>query len=148
MSKNVAMEREIDNGFNVLYVDDEESNLMAFRAAFRRYCRTFIAETAEEGKSVLRTHDIHLVIADQRMPGVTGVEFLESVLEEFPDPVRILVTGYSDIEAVIAAINKAHVHMYVAKPWDIESLTKIIVDAYELYKLKQSVNRTVRRAVG
>ena len=75
--------------YNILFVDDEKYNLTVFRAAFRRYFNIFLANSAQEGLEVLEKHPIQLVITDQRMPEMTGVEFLEKVVERFPDVVRI-----------------------------------------------------------
>jgi PAS domain S-box-containing protein len=125
----------------VLYIDDEMSNLKAFKASFRRIFEIFIANSADEGIEILKRIPIEVVIADQRMPGKTGVDFFESILEINPNPIRILLTGYSDINAVIDAINKGHVYRYVAKPWNDFELKLTIEDAYQLYHLKEQNNK-------
>ena len=121
---------------NVLFVDDEVNNLHSFRASFRRVYNIFTAESAEDGRKILMENNIHIIISDQRMPQMTGIEFFESILTEFPDPIRILLTGYADINAVIDAINKGQVYKYFSKPWDEEELKLNIDKAYELYKLQ------------
>ncbi|MHB1922538.1 MAG: response regulator [Chitinophagaceae bacterium] len=121
---------------NVLFVDDEVNNLHSFRASFRRIYNIFTAESAEEGRKILMSNTIHIIISDQRMPQMTGIEFFESILTEFPDPIRILLTGYADINAVIDAINKGQVYKYFSKPWDEEELKMNIDKAYELFKLQ------------
>ena len=73
---------------NILYVDDEPHNLSAFAATYRRLYKVFTAESAKEGRKILDREDIHIVITDQRMPKTTGVEFLASILEAHPDPIR------------------------------------------------------------
>lgn len=118
---------------NVLYVDDEVGNLTAFKAAFRRDFNIFIAESAAEGKAMLRENEIEVILTDQRMPETSGVEFLESIILDFPDIMRILVTGFSDISAVIDAINKGKVYKYIAKPWENDILKTVITQAYEVY---------------
>lgn len=122
---------------NILYIDDEIHNLNAFRASFRRIYNVFIAESAEEGKKILTQNDIHIIITDQRMPKITGIEFLESIIKKYPDPIRMLLTGYSDITAVIDAINKGQVYRYISKPWNDEELKMNIDKAFEVYTLKK-----------
>ena len=122
---------------NVLYVDDEVDNLNAFKAVFRRDFNVFIVETAEEGVEILRNNEIEVILTDQRMPKVTGIEFLAPILDEFPEAMRILVTGYSDISTVIDAINKGHVYRYVSKPWDNNDFKIIIEQAAEVYQLRK-----------
>jgi response regulator RpfG family c-di-GMP phosphodiesterase len=126
-----------DKNSNILYIDDEVHNLTAFKANFRKHYNIFIAESAEEGKKILKENKIHVIISDQRMPNMTGVEFLASILKEFPDPIRILLTGYTDIETVIEAINKGHVYKYITKPF-VEAELKITIDnALEVYFLRE-----------
>lgn len=126
-----------DNAVNVLYVDDEVHNLNAFKASFRRKFNIFTAESALEGRKVLETEDIHIIITDQRMPVTTGIEFLESIIPDFPEPIRILLTGYADINAVIDAINKGQVYKYIQKPWMEDDLRINIEKAHELYLLRK-----------
>lgn len=123
---------------NVLYVDDELHNLNSFKAGFRRVFNVYTAESAMEGRKILETvEDIHVVITDQRMPVMTGIEFLESILPDFPDPIRILLTGYADINAVIDAINRGQVYKYIQKPWMDEDLRINIEKAFEIYSLRK-----------
>ena len=117
----------------VLYVDDESNNLIAFKASFRQQFDVFTASSAQEGVDVLDKEDIHIIITDQRMPGIKGVSFLESILEKHPDPVRMILTGYSDIEAVIEAVNKTHIYKYITKPWKKEELIEAIEEGYRVY---------------
>lgn len=88
----------------ILYLDDEENNLSSFRAAFRREYDIYTANTSEEAFSVLKKVKPHIIFSDQRMPVTTGVEFFNAVRQIFPDPVRILITGYTDINDIIQAI--------------------------------------------
>jgi response regulator RpfG family c-di-GMP phosphodiesterase len=120
----------------VLYVDDEVNNLTSFKATFRRDFQIFLAESGAEGQELLKKERIEVIITDQRMPGMTGVEFLESIIDEYPDAVRILLTGYTDINAVIDAINKGQVYHYLTKPWDERYLRTVINNAHEIYKLR------------
>jgi response regulator RpfG family c-di-GMP phosphodiesterase len=122
---------------HILYIDDEIHNLNAFRASFRRLYTVFTAESAEEAVKILSENDIHIIISDQRMPRMTGIEFFESILEKYPEPIRILLTGYADINAVIDAINKGQVYKYFSKPWNEEELRHNIEKAYEVYALRK-----------
>ena len=97
----------------------------------------FTAESAIEGRKILEKENIHVIITDQRMPVTTGIEFLESIIPDFPDPIRILLTGYADINAVIDAINKGQVYKYIQKPWMDEDLRINIEKAYEIYALRK-----------
>lgn len=126
-----------DTSVNVLYVDDEVHNLTAFKASFRRQFNIFTANSAVEGRTVLEAEHIHVIVTDQRMPVTTGIEFLESIIPDFPDPIRILLTGYTDINAVIDAINKGQVYRYIQKPWMDEDLRINIEKAYELFMLRK-----------
>ena len=122
---------------NILYVDDEPHNLSAFAATFRRLYKVFTAESAEDGKKILDTEDIQVIITEQRMPKTTGVEFLASILEKHPEPIRMILTGYTDIDAVIDAINKGQVYRYIQKPWMEEDLRINIDKAIEIYTLRK-----------
>jgi len=122
---------------NVLYVDDEENNLTSFRATYRKTFNVHTAISAADGINILENEPINIIITDQRMPEMTGIEFLESILEKYPDPMRILLTGYSDMQAVINAINKGQVYRYITKPWDEHDLRITIEKAYEVYRLRE-----------
>jgi len=123
----------------VIYVDDEENNLLSFKASFRMKYEVFIAISAKEAIIILQQNpEISVIITDQRMPDMTGVEFLESILDIFPDPIRILLTGYADINAVIDAVNKGKIYHYLSKPWKEEELSETIEKAHELYEYEIS----------
>jgi two-component system sensor histidine kinase/response regulator len=124
---------------NILYIDDEKNNLNIFKAQFRENYNIFLAETSYQGLSILREKEIHIIITDQRMPGLSGVQFFESILNEYPNPIRILLTAYSDIESTIDAINKGQVFRYIRKPWDSQDLKMTIETGYEIYKAKKEI---------
>jgi len=121
----------------VLYVDDEINNLNSFKAAFRRDFNIHTASSAAEGRRILNGNEIGVIITDQRMPVTTGIEFLESVLQTNPDTIRILLTGFSDINAVIDAINRGQVYKYLVKPWQNDELRIHIQNAIEIYILRK-----------
>ncbi len=118
---------------NILYVDDEENNLISFKAAFRLKYHVLIAHSGDEALKTLELKPVEIIITDQRMPSMTGIEFLEKVLEKYPEPMRILLTGYSDMNAVIDAVNKGKIYHYLAKPWIEEEINMTIKRAYEVY---------------
>lgn len=121
----------------VLYVDDEEHNLMSFKATFRIKYKVFTAISGEEAIKIMDSESIDVIITDQRMPNMTGVQFLESILDRHPDPMRILLTGYADLNAVIDAVNKGKIFHYLTKPWNEEELDMTIQRAYDIYKLRK-----------
>lgn len=125
----------------MLYIDDEISNLNAFKAAFRRIFEVHLANSAEEGYEILDKYQIEVVISDQRMPEKTGVDFFASILETHPNPMRILLTAYTDLDAIVAAINKGQVYRYVTKPWNEFELKLTIENAYHIYNLKEQNNK-------
>ena len=127
---------------SVLYVDDEENNLFAFKATFRTKYQVFTATGGAQALSILADHSIMIIITDQRMPGMTGVDFLGQVLEKYPDPVRILLTGYADMSAVIDAVNKGKIFHYLTKPWNEEEIDHTLQSAYEKYLEKQKLKDT------
>lgn len=126
-----------ERAINVLYIDDEPHNLTAFKAAFRRDYNIYLAESAEEGRHILDTHDINIILSDQRMPVTTGIEFFQSILNTHPEPIRILITGYTDVNAVIDAINLGQVYKYLTKPWNENDIRIFIDKAFEVYRLRQ-----------
>jgi len=121
------------NKITVLYVDDEENNLFSFKATFRIKYNVLTAISGEEALKVLAEKNVNVIITDQRMPEMTGVDFLEKVLTKYPDPMRILLTGYADMNAVVDAVNKGKIFHYLAKPWNEEELDMTITRAFEKY---------------
>lgn len=114
----------------VLTVDDEPSILSAMRRFLRLHGISCVQATSgKAGLQMLKTHDIDLVISDMRMPEMDGAEFLEKVKQHDPDVMRILLTGYSDIDSTIEAINRGSIHRYLTKPWDEQELILAIRDA-------------------
>ena len=112
------------------------NNLVSFKAVFRIKYNVLTAISGEDAIQILRNNLINIIITDQRMPHMTGVEFLESILDEYPDPIRILLTGYADMNAVIDAVNKGKIFHYLTKPWNEEELDMTITRAFDIYKEK------------
>ena len=125
-----------DKKISILYVDDEENNLFSFKAVFRIKYQVYTAISGEEALKILAEKPIQILITDQRMPAMTGVELLEKVIPLYPDPIRLLLTGYADMNAVVDAINKGQIFHYLTKPWNEEELYMTIDRAYEAYQEK------------
>ena len=123
--------------FSILYVDDEVNNLNSFRAVFRREYTIHTAKSGKEGIEIVKSEPVHLVITDQRMPEMTGIQFLEKIVPEFPDIIRMVLTGFSDIDAVIDAINTGRVFRYITKPWDENDLRMTIENARSMFELQR-----------
>lgn len=129
---------------NVLYVDDEANNLTSFKANFRDEFNVFTVASPEEGLTVLENNEVHAIITDQYLKGTSGVDFLQSIIEKHPDPMRILLTGYAVIEDIIEAVNKTHIYAYINKPWDKDNLVSVVNNAYAVYcKRKDQKNMLV-----
>ena len=135
--------------YAVLYIDDEEHNLISFKSTFRREYDIHVASSGKLGLEIMEQNEINLVITDQRMPEMTGVEFLEKVKHQYPDCVRMIMTGFSDMEAIIEAINKGNIYRYISKPWNRAELKITIDSAFEVYNLKlQNKNPNANRPGG
>ena len=128
---------DIENKIHVLYVDDEEQNLVSFKASFRRYFEIFTANSANEAQKILKENTIHVLITDQRMPETLGTELLAKAVLDYPDQTRILLTGYTDIEALKDAVNRGHIFRYLEKPWNDDELKKTIEDSFHVYNIKK-----------
>jgi len=122
--------------YSVLYIDDEEHNLISFKSTFRREYNIHVATSGKSGLEIMEKNEINLVITDQRMPEMTGVQFLEKVKDLYPDCVRMIMTGFSDMDAIIQAINKGNIYRYITKPWNRAELKITIDSAFEVYHLK------------
>ena len=106
----------------VLIVDDEPDVCDSVQDLLRREFRVLKAHSAEEGYRLMQEEDVHIVMSDQRMPQITGVELLTKVKSRHPFAVRLLFTGFADLDSVIAAINQGHVFQFLKKPWEPEDL--------------------------
>jgi two-component system, sensor histidine kinase and response regulator len=119
---------------SILYLDDESNNLTAFAAAFRRDFDVTTANSVEEAVEHLSHKSFAVILSDQKMPDISGVEFFESIRHDHPHSVRVLVTGFADMVSVIDAINKGHVYRYISKPWNIDELKLCINTCIEKHQ--------------
>ncbi len=125
----------------VLYVDDEVNNLNSFKATFRKEYSVQIAQSANDALQLINKETFHVIISDLRMPGKSGTEFFEQLVEQHPEPIRILLTGYADIQSVIDAINKGEVYRFIDKPWDYQSVRVAIKNAFEIYETRKLLKK-------
>lgn len=127
----------------ILFVDDEKNVLQALRRLFMDDdYEVNLANSGEEALEILKHNpDIGLIISDQRMPGLTGVDFLEKAKEILPDAIRILLTGYADLTAVVDAINRGGAYRYITKPWKDDELVQVIEEAAGRYSLLKENKR-------
>ncbi|MGE4130803.1 MAG: response regulator [Bdellovibrionales bacterium] len=119
----------------ILCVDDEVDNVDALERLFRRQYNVLKATSGAEALDLMRGEKVSLIVSDQRMPNMTGVEFFAKSMKIAPEAIRILLTGYTDIESVIDAINSGQVYRYVTKPWDPVDLGNTVNKAIERYEL-------------
>jgi response regulator RpfG family c-di-GMP phosphodiesterase len=113
----------------LLVVDDEPDVCDSVHDLLRREFRVLKANSAVEGFRILREEEVHIIMTDQRMPQITGVEMLTKVKARNPMAVRMLFTGYADLESIIAAINQGHVYQFLRKPWQPEDLQLAVQNA-------------------
>jgi diguanylate cyclase (GGDEF)-like protein len=132
---------------NVLYVDDEPQNLDAFCRVFYDVDwidEIFTTTSPDEALKILETRDVHAIVTDQRMPIMTGTELLARVIARNPDPVRLILTAYTDVKEILEAINRGHVYYFITKPFEAEELKIVIRRALEHYETVQELRRKNR----
>lgn len=123
---------------SVLLVDDEPSILSAMRRLLRPLkCQLHLAESGDEGLALLEQQSVDLVISDMRMPQMSGDVFLAHVAERWPDTERMVMTGYTDTQAAIDAINKGKITRFMTKPWQDDELVKVVSSSFELSNLRR-----------
>ncbi|MFT4521967.1 MAG: two-component system sensor histidine kinase/response regulator [Bacteroidia bacterium] len=121
------------NKTTVLYLDDEPANLKAFTANFRRDYHVLTAQCIEDAFDVIENHEVSVVVSDHKMPHITGIEFFETLSKAYPNIVRVLLTGCSEVNTVLSAVNKAQIFRYLCKPMDAKEMGKTIVQAQNKY---------------
>ena len=127
--------------YALLLVDDEPANLQKLQRTFMDAYTVHAARSGEEALEILRREPIDAIITDQKMPNMTGIEFLQISQTISPDLVRIVLTGFTDVEDLIAAINSGKVHKYITKPWEPEDLRLTLRDALEKMELVRENER-------
>ncbi|MBE0631924.1 MAG: response regulator, partial [Burkholderia vietnamiensis] len=125
----------------MLVVDDELRAQETIRRVLDEEFEVLTASSADEARAILQQQPVAVILCDQRMPGRTGVEFLSEVRETWPDTVRIIVSGYTDSEDIVAGINQAGIHRFVLKPWMPDHLLHTVRQAAEAQSLQQDMHR-------
>jgi len=118
--------RERRSKHTILVIDDEEQTVRAVRHLFRRRYKVLGATRGADGLELMKSNPVSVVLCDQRMPGMNGAEFFEQVRTHYPDTVRILITAYSDIQALVRSVNRGQIFGYLAKPWNTEELEQVV----------------------
>ncbi|HOT15978.1 MAG TPA: response regulator [Bacteroidales bacterium] len=121
----------------ILYVDDESENLQGFEYLLRRDFEVYVASSAKEGLEILQNTEIKVLLTDQRMPEMTGIEFLEQAIKIAPETIRIVVTAYSDSDTVMQSINQGKAYHFITKPWNNAELKNVIRRAVETFNLRR-----------
>lgn len=129
---SITFDNVLGRKARVLFVDDEERIVNALRKLFRKRYHVFTATDGQQALDFAKRFHVHLVVSDQRMPGMTGVELLRELKQASPATVRMLLTGYSDINAIVGSINEGEVYRFVNKPWDDQQLKKIVREAVSI----------------
>jgi response regulator RpfG family c-di-GMP phosphodiesterase len=126
----------------ILCVDDEEGILHSLKRLLRKEDYSVLtASSGAEGLKILADHDVHLVISDQRMPQMSGTDFFAAVKEQYPDTIRVILSGYTDVDSITESINKGHIYKFFLKPWNDQSLKLEIKQALDQYDLIQANRR-------
>jgi two-component system response regulator HupR/HoxA len=125
----------------VLVVDDEVRSLEALRRTLEEDFEVFTASSAAEAQTVMEREWVQIIVCDQRMPGMTGVEFLKGVRSQWPDTLRIILSGYTEAEDIIAGVNEAGIYQYLMKPWQPDQLLLTLQAAANVYRLQQENQR-------
>lgn len=139
------MPEETHPSRTLLLVDDEPNIVSALKRTLRRdgYC-ILTANSAAEGLNLLADNKAGVIISDQRMPHMTGVEFFRKVKELYPKTLRIVLSGYTELESITSAINEGAIYKFLTKPWDDELLRKNVREAFEFHEMEQENQRLTR----
>ena len=127
----------MDTRPSILFVDDEERVVNQLRMIFRQHYEVHTATSGAEGLAILQRTPVDVVVSDQRMPGMTGIEFLTQVCRLRPAAMRLLLTGYSDLAAIVGSVNEGEVYRFINKPWDHTEIQEIIASAVAAGKAAQ-----------
>jgi response regulator RpfG family c-di-GMP phosphodiesterase len=135
-SRQPAQRAEAHRGGTLLLLDDEPNVLSALVRLLRRDgYHILLAHNAQEAFSLLATHEVQVVVSDQRMPDMNGTEFLSRVRKLYPGTVRIILSGYAELESVLGAINRGEIYRFYTKPWDDQALRENIREAFRYHSL-------------
>lgn len=134
--------------YKILVVDDEPTNIRLLERIFNRQYQVLSATSGAEAMELLRQHNVALIISDQRMPEMSGIEFLKLAAELRPRVIRIIISGYSDVNVLTEAINSGIIYRFISKPWNNEDLMQTVskaLDHYEVIKRQYELLQTNER---
>ncbi|MFN0030656.1 MAG: response regulator [Flavobacteriales bacterium] len=126
---------ELSEKPRVLYLDDDTANLTSFVANFRHEFDVYTTSNPVEAYTMIGELKIQIVITDHNMPSMSGVEFLESISDHYPDVQRILLTGYTELVPVMEAINKGKVFRIISKPFNMKEISRMVIEAWEQFRI-------------
>ncbi|HEY9099485.1 MAG TPA: response regulator [Thiobacillus sp.] len=131
-----------NTGGTLLIVDDEANILAALTRLFRRDgYRLLSASSGQEGLALLAENEVGVILSDQRMPDMSGVEFLRAARDQWPDTVRVMLSGYTELSSVTDSVNKVAIYKFLTKPWDDDALREVIRKAFHLYQVSRENTR-------
>ncbi|MEI6139385.1 MAG: response regulator [Mariniphaga sp.] len=132
---------------NLLIIDDEVQITQSLQRLFRRKYNVFIANNGKDAYDILLKTDINVIISDQRMPEMTGVQFFTKIKDEFPDAIRLILTAYTDVEEIISAINEGNIFRYIKKPWNPLEIESIVNEAFDKHRLITENNQLIQKLI-
>jgi DNA-binding NtrC family response regulator len=145
--KSLALDKLIRQPYEhtLLFVDDEVNVGAAIRRIVRnKGYKLFVADSAAQAFEILATNEVSVILCDQRLPYMKGTEFLSRVKQMYPSTVRMVLSGYTDLQSVTDAVNHGAIFKFLTKPWDEEQLLTALNDAFREFELKSSpLNRSV-----
>ena len=145
---SIKLRRELNTKPKLLVVDDEPDNLDLLYRTFYRQFKVLRAESGHAALALLTQHpDVAVIISDQRMPGMSGTEFLRQTAVDYPNIMRIILTGYTDVEDLVGAINQGKVFKYVTKPWEAHDLKQVVAQALDAHQLLRSRTEELERVL-
>lgn len=137
----LSNQKQLESKYTILIVDDENNIVQSLKRLFRNLgYNTLSAHSGSEGLTLLRSQDIDVVVSDMKMPVMDGAQFLEQVANTSPDTIRILLTGYADMDSTVRAINKGKIYRYISKPWNDDDLRMTLESALKIKSLQQDKN--------
>ena len=131
--------------YTILYIDDEPHNLRTFKATFKWDYHILTAQSAFDGFDILEKEEVQLIISDQRMAGLSGTEFFKKVVKRYPKPMRIILTGYSELDTIMRAINECGIYRYMTKPWKELDMKKTMEDTLEVFQLRKDKEQLLQQ---
>jgi len=144
--EHILLSKGEDKKHTILAVDDEKSNLDLLQRIFKNKYNVLLASSGREALDILEEHgkEISLIVSDQKMPIMEGTELFKRIYEKYPDIVKILLTGYSNIDILVEAINECHLFQYILKPFEPEQLCMIVESGIKKYEISTSRTQILR----